>query len=79
MHATLKVCSVAYSSERFRLCAFSLNLMYRYFNKTYVLMLHAVSFSLFQCAATVVTYMIVLVQFEQSEYSHYACSRNVTT
>jgi len=52
--------------------------MYRHFNKPYVLMLHAVLFSLFQYASTIVTYMIVLVQFDQSDKSHYACSRNVT-
>jgi hypothetical protein len=52
--------------------------MYRHFNKPYVLMLHAILFSLFQYASTIVTYMIVLVQFDQSDKSHYACSRNVT-
>jgi len=53
-------------------------LIYWHFNKTHVLMLHAVLFSLFQCASTVVTYMIVLVQFDQSDKSQNACSRNVT-
>ena len=52
--------------------------MYRHFNKPYVLMLNAVLFSLFQCASTIVTYMIVLVQFKQSDKSQNACSRNVT-
>jgi hypothetical protein len=41
-------------------------------------MLHVVLFSLFQYASTVVTYMIVLVQFDQSEQSQNACSRNAT-
>jgi hypothetical protein len=41
-------------------------------------MLHVVLFSLFQCASTIVTYMIVLVQFDQFEHSQSACSRNVT-
>jgi len=60
------------------LSALSLKLMYRHFNKPYVLMLHAVLFSLFQCASTIVTYMIVLLQFEQSDKSRCAGSRNVT-
>jgi len=73
------MCSVAYSCGRvIMLCALSLKLMCRHFNKPYVLMLHALLFSLFQCASTIVTYMIVLLQFEQSDKSHYACSRNVT-
>jgi hypothetical protein len=70
----LNVCSVAYSCD----IALPLKLIYRYFNKTYVLTLHAVLFSLFQCASTIVTYMIVLMQFDQSEYSHNICSRNLT-
>ena len=73
------MCSVAYSCGRvIKLCALSLKLTYRHFNKPYTLTLHAVLFSLLQCASAVVTYMIVLLQFEQSDKSHYACSRNVT-
>ena len=76
--ATLKMCSVAYSCDRvILLCALSFKLMYRHFNQPYVLMLHAVLFSLFQCASTVVTYMIVLLQFDQSDKSQNACGRNV--
>jgi len=60
------------------LYALSLTLLYQYFNKPYVIMLHAVLFSLFQCASTIVTYMIVLLQFDQSDKSQNACSRNVT-
>jgi hypothetical protein len=60
------------------ICALPLNLMYRFFSKPYVLMLHAVLFSLFQYASTIVTYMIVLLQFDQSDKSQNACSRNVT-
>ena len=60
------------------ICALLLKLMYRHFSKPYVLMLHAVLFSLFQYASTVVTYMIVLLQFDQPDKSHYAFSRNVT-
>jgi len=41
-------------------------------------MLPVVLSSLFQYASTIVTYMIVLVQFDQSDKSNYACSRNVT-
>ena len=71
--------SVAYSYSRvIMLCALSLKLMYRYFNKPYAVMLHAVLFSLLQYASTIVTYMIVLLQFEQSDKSHCAGSRNVT-
>ena len=73
------MCSVAYSCDRdIMICALSLKLMYRHFNKPYVLMLHAVLFSLFQYASAVVTYMIVLLQFDQSDKSQNACSRNVT-
>ena len=73
------MCSVAYSCGRvIMLCALSLKLLYRHFNKPYVLMLHAVLFSVFQYASTIVTYMIVLLQFDRSDKSHYACSRNVT-
>jgi len=73
------MCSVAYSCDRaIMLCVLSLMLMHRHFNKPYVLMLHAVLFSLFQCASTVVTYMIVLLQFEQSDKSQNACRRNMT-
>ena len=60
------------------LCALSLKLMCLHFNKTNVLMLHAVLFSLFQYASTVVTYMIVLLQFDQTEHSQNACRMNVT-
>ena len=71
--------SVAYRSDTvIMLCALSLKLMYRHFSKPYVLTLHAVLFSLFQYASTIVTYMIVLLQFEQSDKSHCAGSRNVT-
>ena len=71
--------SVAYSYSRvIMLCALSLKLMYRYFNKPYAVMLHAVLFSLLQYASTIVTYMIVLLQFDKSDKSHYECSRNVT-
>jgi len=59
-------------------CALSLKLMYRHFNKPHIPMLYAVLFSLFQYASTVVTYMIVLMQFDQSEHSQNACIRNVT-
>jgi len=41
-------------------------------------MLHAVLFSLFQYASTILTYMIILVQFDQSDKSQNACNRNVT-
>ena len=41
-------------------------------------MLHAILMSLFQYASTVVTYMIVLLQFDQTEHSQNACSMNVT-
>jgi len=64
----LKMCSVVYSCGRvITLSAFFLKLMYRHFNKPYVLMLHAVLFYLFQYASTIVTYMIVLLQFDQSD------------
>jgi len=56
----------------------SLKLMYRHFNKPYVLLLYVLLFSLFQCASTIVTYMIVLLQFDQSHKSRYECNRNVT-
>jgi len=59
-------------------CSFSLKLMYRHFNKPYAVMLHEVLFSLFQFASTIVTYMIVMLQYDQSELSQNACSRNVT-
>jgi len=73
------MCIVAYSCDTvIMLCALSLKLMYRHFNKTYVLMLHAVLISLFQYASTVVTYMIVLLQFDQTDKSQNACSSNVT-
>ena len=62
----------------FMLGALSLKLMYRHIFKQYVLMLHAVWFSLFQFASTVVTYMIVLLQFDRSEHTQNACGRNVT-
>jgi len=79
VNVILKMCSAAYGCDTVILfCAPSLKLMYRKFNKPYVLMLHAVLFSLFQYASTIVTYMIVLLQFDQSDKSHYACSRNVT-
>jgi hypothetical protein len=75
----LKMCIVVYSCDTvIMFCALSVKLMYRHFNKPYVLMLHAMLFSLFQYASTVVTYMIVLVQFDQSDKSQNACSRNVT-
>jgi len=73
------MCIVVYNIVRaIMFCALSLKLMYRHFNKTYVLMLHAVIFSLFQYASTVVTYMIVLLQFDRSDKSQNECSRNVT-
>jgi len=73
------MCSVAYSCDRvIMFCSLSLKLMYRHFNKPYVQMLHAILFSLFQCASTIVTYMIVLLQFDQFDKSQNACSRNVT-
>jgi len=73
------MCNVAYSCDTvIMLCALSLKLMYLHFNKTYVLMLHAVLFSLFHYVSTVVTYMIVLLQFDWSDKSQNACSRNVT-
>ena len=73
------MCIVVYSSERFIiLCALSLMLMYRHFNKPHFPMLHALLFSLFQYASTVVTYMIVLLQFDQTDKSQNACSRNAT-
>jgi len=73
------MCSLAYSSDRvIMLCALSLKLMYRHFNKPYVIMLQAALFSLFQCASTIVTYMIVLVQFDQSEHTQNTCNGNVT-
>ena len=79
VNVSVKVSTVAYSCDTvIMLYAIYLKLMYRYFNKTYVLMLCAVLFSLFQYASTVVTYMIVLVQFDQSEHSQSECSRNVT-
>ena len=79
VNVSVKMSTVAYSCDTvIMLYAIYLKLMYRYFNKTYVLMLCAVLFSLFQYASTIVTYMIVLVQFDQSEHSHYECSRNVT-
>jgi len=59
-------------------CSLSLKLMYLHFNKPYFLTFHAVLFSLFQFASTVVTYMIVMLQFDQSDKSQNACSRNVT-
>jgi len=41
-------------------------------------MLHAVLFSLFQYASTIVTYMIVLLQLDQSDKPQDACGSNVT-
>jgi len=79
INVILKMCIVAYSCDTvIMFCALSVKLMYRHFNKPYVPMLHAVLFSLFQFVSTVVTYMIVLVQFDQSDKSQNACSRNVT-
>jgi len=73
------MCIVAYSCDTVIIfCTLSVKLMYRHFNKPYVLMQHAVPFSLFQYASTVVTYMIVLVQFDQSDKSQNVCSRYVT-
>jgi hypothetical protein len=73
----LKMCIVAYNCNIIIIfCALSVKLMYRHFNKPYVLML--LLFSLFQCASTIATYMIVLVQFDQSDKSQNACIRNVT-
>jgi predicted MFS family arabinose efflux permease len=73
------MCIVSYSCDTIiMLCSLSLQLMYRHFNKQHVLMLHAVLFSLFQCASTIVTYMIILLQFDQSDKSENECSRNVT-
>jgi hypothetical protein len=59
-------------------CAISLKLTYGNFNNPYDPMLHVVLFSLFQYASTVVTYMIVMVQFDQSEHLQNKCNRNVT-
>jgi hypothetical protein len=79
INVILKLCSVACSCGRvIMIWTLCLKLLYRHFNKPYSLMLHAVLFSLFQYASTVVTYMIVLLQFDQSDKSHCAGSRNVT-
>jgi hypothetical protein len=73
------MCIVTYSCDTvIMFCTLSVKLMYLHFNKPYVLMLHAVLFSLFQFASTVVTYMIVLVQYVQSDKSQNVCGRNVT-
>ena len=79
VNASVKMSAVAYSCDTvIMLYAIYLQLMYRYFNKTYVLMLCVVLFSLFQFASNIVTYMIVMLQFDQSEHSHSECNRNVT-
>ena len=74
------MCIVAYSCDTVIMFgALSLKLMYRHFNKyTSDCDIAFFFFLLFQYASTIVTYLIVLVQFDQSDKSQNACRRNVT-